>query len=123
MFDSNQFLERRVHPRVSLLTPVRYLVIEDQKSNEMAFDPNKSEQTSQTMDISLGGVYLLADHSLKVGSILRLDITLPEISYLISVYAEVVWSNDTGGGLHFEVVLQDDLNVLKKYLPQKSHEK
>ncbi len=112
------FLEKRVHPRVSVKIPVKYRVIEDQKEIETVFERKKREQTSQTMDVSLGGLYLVADQVLNVGSILRLDITLPEISHVISAFAEVVWSNETGGGLHFLAMKEEDVDSLKNYLNQ-----
>jgi c-di-GMP-binding flagellar brake protein YcgR len=118
MPDANMFLEKRVHPRVSVKIPVKYRVIEDQKEIETVFERKKREQTSQTMDVSLGGLYLVADQVLNVGSILRLDITLPEISHVISAFAEVVWSNETGGGLHFLAMKEEDVDSLKNYLNQ-----
>lgn len=118
MPEANMFLEKRVHPRVSVKIPVKYRVIEDQKEIETVFERKKREQTSQTMDVSLGGLYLVADQVLNVGSILRLDITLPEISHVISAFAEVVWSNETGGGLHFLAMKEEDVDSLKNYLNQ-----
>jgi len=112
------FLEKRVHPRVSVKIPVKYRVIEDQKEIETVFERKKREQSSQTMDVSLGGLYLVADQVLNVGSILRLDITLPQNSHLISAFAEVVWSNETGGGLHFLAMKEEDVDSLKNYLSQ-----
>jgi c-di-GMP-binding flagellar brake protein YcgR len=118
MPDANMFLEKRVHPRVSVKIPVKYRVIEDQKEIETVFERKKREQSSQTMDVSLGGLYLVADQVLNVGSILRLDITLPQNSHLISAFAEVVWSNETGGGLHFLAMKEEDVDSLKNYLSQ-----
>jgi hypothetical protein len=112
------FLEKRVHPRVAVKIPVKYRVIEDQKEIETVFERKKNEQTSQTMDVSLGGLYLVADQVLNVGSILRLDITLPEVSHPVSAFAEVAWSNETGGGLHFLAMKEEDVESLKNYLSQ-----
>lgn len=118
MPDANMFLEKRIHPRISIKIPVKYRVIEDQKEIETVFERKKREQTSQTMDVSLGGLYLVADQVLNVGSILRLDIILPEMSRAISAFAEVVWSNETGGGLHFLAMKEEDVDSLKNYLSQ-----
>ncbi len=118
MPDANMFLEKRVHPRISVKIPVKYRVIEDQKEIETVFERKKREQTSQTMDVSLGGLYLVADQVLNVGSILRLDISLPGHSVMISAFAEVVWSNETGGGLHFLAMKEEDVDSLKNYLSQ-----
>lgn len=101
--------ERRLHPRTSLRIPVKYRVIEAQ-------DRNRNEKNSHTMDISLGGIYLLSDHVLEKDSIIRMDLALPKISHLISAYAKVIWANDTGGGLHFESMKEEDEETLKNYL-------
>jgi c-di-GMP-binding flagellar brake protein YcgR len=116
MPDANMFVEKRIHPRVSVKIPVKYRVIEDQKELETVFERKKKEQTTRTMDVSLGGLYIVADQILSVGSILRLDVSLPGKSALISAFAEVVWSNETGGGLHFLAMKEDDVESLKSYL-------
>jgi len=116
MPEANMFVEKRIHPRVSIKIPVKYRVIEDQKELETVFERKKREQTTRTMDVSLGGLYIVADQVLNIGSILRLDISIPERSSLISAFAEVVWANETGGGLHFLAMKEDDAESLKNYL-------
>ena len=120
--DANMFIEKRVHPRITLKIPVKYRVIEDRAEIKTVHERKLNEQTSHTFNVSLGGLYLVSDNVIDVGSILRMDITLPEISGVISVYAEVVWSNVTGAGLHFEAIKEEDLEVLKQYLSQKTHQ-
>ncbi len=123
MPEANMFMEKRIHPRVSVKIPVKYRVIEDQKELETVFERKKKEQTTRTMDVSLGGLYIVADQILNVGSILRLDVSLPEKSALISAFAEVVWANETGGGLHFLAMKEDDVEFLKNYLTKNSDAK
>ena len=106
---------------MSLNIPIKYRIIEDQKEITSVLERNNKGQTTQTKDVSLDGLYLIADHVPEVGSVLWLDITLPNIPRIISSYAEVVWSNDTGGGLHFEVIKEEDLDILKNYLSQVHH--
>ena len=123
MPEANMFVEKRVHPRVSVKIPVKFRVIEDQKELETVFERRKKEQTTRTMDMSLGGLYIVADAVLNIGSILRLDISMPEKSTLISAFAEVVWSNETGAGLHFLAMKEDDVENLKNYLSKASGDK
>ena len=123
MPEANMFVEKRVHPRVSVKIPVKYRVIEDQKELETVFERRKKEQTTRTMDMSLGGLYIVADSVLNIGSILRLDISLPEKTSLISAFAEVVWANETGAGLHFLAMKEDDVENLKYYLGKTSGDK
>ncbi|MGH7740074.1 MAG: PilZ domain-containing protein [bacterium] len=114
--DANMFIEKRVFPRISIKIPVKYRLIEDQKELDSVFERRKREQTTSTLDVSLGGLYIVAEQILKVGSILRLDISVPNRTDLISAFAEVVWSNETGGGLHFLAMREDDVESLKAYL-------
>ena len=123
MPEANMFVEKRIHPRVSVKIPVKYRIIEDQKELETVFERKKREQTTRTMDVSLGGLYIVADQVLNIGSILRLDISIPEKSSLISAFAEVVWANETGGGLHFLAMKEDDAESLKSYLVNVSADK
>ena len=121
--DGDMFIEKRVHPRVTLKIPVKYRVIEDQTEIKTVHEHKLNEQTSHTFNMSLGGLYLVSDHILEVGCILRMDITLPEISEMFSVYAEVVWANDTGAGIRFEAIKEEDLDTLRNYLSEKTHSK
>lgn len=123
MPEANMFVEKRVHPRISVKIPIKYRLIEDQKELETVFERKKKEQTTRTMDVSLGGLYIVAEQLLNIGSILRLDISLPGSASLISAFAEVVWSNETGGGLHFLAMKEDDVESLKNYLSQVSNGK
>jgi hypothetical protein len=123
MPEANMFLEKRIHPRVPVKIPVKYRIIEDQKEIETVFERKKKEQSSRTMDVSLGGLYLVADQVLNIGSILRLDISLPGQTSMISAFAEVVWSNETGGGLHFLAMKEEDVEILKNYLNNTSSDK
>ena len=123
MPEANMFVEKRIHPRVSVKIPVKYRIIEDQKELETVFERKRNEQTTKTMDVSLGGLYIVASTVLNVGSILRLDIALPGRSSIISAFAEVVWANETGGGLHFLAMKEEDVDFLKGYLSKVSDEK
>jgi len=120
MPEANMYVEKRIHPRVSVKIPVKFRVIEEQKEIETVFERRKKEQTTQTMDVSLGGLYIVADQILNVGSILRLDISIPEKNSMVSAFAEVVWSNETGGGLHFLAMKEEDVEFLKGYLTKAS---
>jgi hypothetical protein len=111
-------INKRVHPRITLKIPVKYRLIEDQEEIKTVREGPKKGQTSQTMDVSMGGMYLVADQIPSVGSVLWLELTLPKLSRAVSAYAEVIWVNATGGGLHFEVVQEEDFEVLKDYFSQ-----
>src|SRR5579859_5456293 len=109
MPEANMFMEKRAHPRLSLKITVKYRVIEDQKEIDSVFERRKKEKNTQTVDMSLGGMYIVAEQVLNVGAILRLDMTLPDKPGTLSAFAEVVWANETGGGLHFLAMKEEDM--------------
>jgi c-di-GMP-binding flagellar brake protein YcgR len=116
MPEGSMFMERRRYPRVTVEIPVKYRLIDDQKELESVFDRKKRDTLSRSLDLSLGGIYITSEQSMKVGSILRLEISVPESPTVISAFAEVIWSNDTGGGLHFLAMKDEDTQYLKVYL-------
>lgn len=120
MADRKMFVEKRVHPRIPIRIPVKHRVIEEQKEIKTIFERKNIEKTGHTLNLSLGGLCLATDQGLNVGSMLRLEIILPEISRMISAFGEVIWSKDTGGGLHFEAMKEEDVDALKGYLSRTS---
>lgn len=72
------------------------------------------------MDLSLGGMHIFADQVLREGAILNFEISLPGLSETLSAFAEVVWANETEGGLHFLEMKEVDLGALRAYLRKAS---
>ena len=68
------------------------------------------------MDISLGGMYIQAEHALEVGSILRLYIPLGNDGQVLAPIAEVVWAHDKGGGLRFVSLREEEKERLRAFL-------
>jgi hypothetical protein len=112
------FHEKRTLPRVSLSIPVTYRVIEDPMEIEKVFNRRKFQETNMALNVSVGGLYLVGEEPFHLGSVLRLDISLPEISRTIVTFAEVVWANSAGAGLQFETMKVSDARMLKDYLSQ-----
>jgi hypothetical protein len=110
--------ERRNHSRIPLKIPVKYRLINDPKEIETLSASKRREQDTHAINVSLGGLYIVWDGEINVGSIIRLDITIPDYSVKISAFAEVVWSNKGGGGLHFEAIKEADEELLKNFLLQ-----
>jgi len=111
----NTNLEKRVHPRFSLNVPVHYQLAKNPKAPRR----KNGRKITKTLDLSLGGAYLLADQTLEEGTQLELEITLPEADHAISTTAEVVWANETGLGLRFLALKDNDFNALRAYLSQR----
>ncbi len=115
MLEAKLFVENRVYPRFLTEILIGYRVISERKEMERALLQRKKE-TALTQDISLGGLYILANHGLKVGHVLRLYISLSDGSNIIAPIAEVVWTNGKGGGLRFISLCQEEKEQLKGYL-------
>ena len=118
MPEANLFLEKRAYPRISVKIPVKYRLIEDQNEIKTILERRKSEQTAHTMDVSLGGMYLVTVHSLSVGVLLRIEFMFHGKTKPLTAMAEVVWSNETGAGLRFLTMKEQDTDELKRYLDE-----
>ncbi len=116
MPEAKMFIERRQHPRVQLAVPVKYRVIDDQKEIANLLERKKRDLQSKTVDLSEGGVYIGAPVILSVGTILRIEINLSDGGSLLSAFAEVVWANDTGAGLRYLAMKEEDAVRLKDHL-------
>jgi c-di-GMP-binding flagellar brake protein YcgR len=116
MTDSNMFIERRAHPRVSLKIPVQFHLIDGDKEIESLVDRKKTAKSGISLDMSLGGIQLSSDTTLKLGHIMRVDFSVPNHHSLISAFAEVIWSNQSGAGLHFLTMKDSDFEVLKNFI-------
>lgn len=116
MPESNMFIERRAHPRLTLGIPVKYKVINDQKKIDSVMDRKRDEKQGHTVDMSVGGIRLEIDQALNVDCILRIDMALPNHPSLISAFAEVVWCNASHAGLRFLSMKENDAQYLTAYI-------
>ncbi len=99
---------------------VGYRLILEQQEIELVLLRRKNDQNARTKDISLGGMYILADHVLKVGYLLRLYISLQEGGKILAPLAEVVWTNGKGSGLRFLSMRHEEKEQLRAYLEKVS---
>ena len=116
MPEATMFIEKRATRRVSEKIPVKYRLIDDPQGFEAFGREKKEEKTTQSRDISLGGCFIAAEQFFNIGSTLRLDFSFPSISSLISAFAEVIWANESGGGLKFIAIKEEDEKTLKNYI-------
>ena len=120
MPEGKLFVERRVYPRITVNIPAEYRLIEDPKELETVFEMRKKVVNTKTLDVSLGGMHILSETPLSTGAILRMEITLPDRAGPLTAFAEVVWSNEAGGGLRFLAMKEDDSESLKAYIKKAS---
>lgn len=112
--------EKRVHPRISVKIPLVFRVIDDQEEIKSLQDRKKKEKHHPTLNVSLGGMFIAAGQPLKDGNILSLEILIPGSAKKIKATAEVVWSNDMGGGIQFLTIGEEDMKAFKIYLSRVS---
>jgi hypothetical protein len=116
MPEASLFAEKRVFPRFAIKIPIKYRVIEDQTEIKSILERGKKDQRAETADVSLSGLYVVAEQALIVKSLLRVDMSLNGDGSSITAFAEVVWANETGGGLRFLTMKDEDSEKLKPYL-------
>jgi len=116
----HKFEEKRTHPRVQMKVPVKYRFVGHQVAIQSIYEIRKNDQKTETKDLSLGGMRLLPDLLLDVGSLLRMEINLPEASNLLSAFAEVIWANEGGCGIKFLTMKDNDSKALSDYLARVS---
>ena len=120
MPEGKLFVEKRAHPRFAVTLGIKYRLIEDRNEIQKILDRRNQKLDSKTLDLSLGGMYLVSREKLNLQSILNVEMTLPGDTAPFSVFAEVVWNNETGAGLHFITIREPDLERLKAYLDSRA---
>ena len=120
MTGANMFQEKRIYPRFPAEFQVKYRLIEEGVPAESIADLHKREINTQTQDISLGGMFIVANQRLDIGGILTFRCIFPRNLGSFSAFGEVVWVNGQGGGVHFLALKESDMNSLKAVLEKYS---
>lgn len=110
------FGEKRAHERVPLRLPIRYRVLDEQVTARNVSEFAKSENLTQTLDTSLGGLCVSQDGQLKAGNLLNVKLTLPGHNEVITAFADVVWVKEFLAGLKFLAVKKQDLDLLTQQI-------
>ncbi len=116
MPEANLFLDKRLHSRVLVKIPVTFRLMDDHKEITIVREMGTRVKTGQTMDTSLGGMYIVAETPLKTGDILSLKISIPGRTAPTTAFAEVMWSNATGAGIRFLAMKEEDIKLLEAFL-------
>lgn len=116
MPEANMFIEKRGTPRISIKIPVKYRLEEDQVVRETIAEWQRKEKNAYTLDMSLGGMRIVVDQSLMAGEILRFDLFLLDKTNVVTIYAEVKWTDEKSAGLHFLMMKNEEMEYLKDFL-------
>jgi c-di-GMP-binding flagellar brake protein YcgR len=111
---------RRDNPRVSIKIPVKFLPAEDKKVLKKIEDWRESKKHGFTLDLSTGGMQLVADHPLAVGSVLEFKIYILDKVSVVTVYARVMWTNKNCNGLRFLLIKPAEMDALTSFLQKAS---
>ncbi len=120
MDEANLVVEKRANPRVPVKIPVKFHLVDEMAGIQFVIDMSKTLTDTQTLDISLNGLYIVADQKLNPGSILYLEITLPGSTNPLTAFGEVVWSKESGAGLRFVMIENEVLMALEAFLKEPS---
>lgn len=108
-------LEKRINTRLPVKLPIQYRLLDNPEHVEKF-----KGKVALAKDLSLEGMFLkiAPDKAVRTGEVVRLDITLPEISKHLFAFGEVVWVNRLGAGVHLMLMPDEDRQFLKSYLDQ-----
>jgi Tfp pilus assembly protein PilZ len=116
MPDAKLFLDRRKHPRVQTSVPIRYRVIDDQKEIQSLMERRRRDQTSTSVDLSEGGAYIATPEPVGAGCLIRLEVKVPGVPETLSAFAEVVWANESGCGLRYLAMKDEDAEKMRDFI-------
>ena len=113
MKSKKSYLDKRSQARSAVKLPIQYRVMNSDESPEEV-----RGKVALAKDLSLEGVSLkiIPDKAVKIGEIIRLDITLPEVSRHIFAYGEVIWVKRSEAGIHIMLVPEEGRKFLEAYL-------
>ncbi|HVZ81415.1 MAG TPA: PilZ domain-containing protein [bacterium] len=110
------YKERRISPRTKVEIPIQFGLLEDPQAVQAIRDQHKKARGEKAIDLSLGGLQVLAAQPLRSGDMLEMEISLPGLPMALPATAEVVWADGNTGGLHFLRMDGEDVRVLKAFL-------
>jgi len=108
--------EKREHTRHPVKIPVTFRKMDESSKARTLQDLPGHVKSAQTLDSSLGGMFVVCDEPLKVGDLLSLKIKGPEAATPFSAFAEVAWVGPSGAGLQFLSVKKEDEARLESFL-------
>jgi len=89
----NEYTANRTHPR----RPLEKLLTLERWNPDSELKVNETFQ-AHGIDISSGGLGLMASQALQVGEVVRLEISINGNGVTLPVYSEVVWSRVSNDG-------------------------
>lgn len=110
------FLEKRAEPRIPIRIPVKFMVLNDPNEINGVIEIERQNRSAFIMDLSMKGMSIVSQQTLIERKILCIDLSLNNYETFIRVFAQVVWTDETGGGLKFLSLKEEDTQFLRDYL-------
>jgi len=78
---------------------------------------DRKEEIWFTQDISEGGLFLKTENPPFVGTIMKLEISLPDVPKLVLLKGDVIWRHDGKGcGIRFLRITKEQRKVLRTFI-------
>lgn len=116
--------DKRKHPRIKVQVPVEYKVVNQSEVTQL-LDQRKLIKTGGSKDVSAEGLFLVSEHVLTKGDIIRLDVHLPGEPKAVRAFSEVVWCSDAGlpagqhgSGISFMALRDEDQERMQRFIAE-----
>jgi PilZ domain len=116
--------DKRKHPRVKLQIPVKFKLVNESEVVAL-LEQKKMIKTGDSKDVSADGLFLVSEHLLVPGDIVRLDVVLPHEAKPIRAFSEVVWCSDAGlpegkhgSGIYFMALREEDKDRMHRFITE-----
>jgi len=108
--------EKREHPRHPVKIPVTFRRMDDNAQPRSLKDLPQQIKSAQTLDSSVGGMFVVCEEPLQKGDLVSLKLGLPTGGPPFTAFAEVAWMGPSGAGLKFLAVKEQDVQRLEDFL-------
>jgi Tfp pilus assembly protein PilZ len=116
--------DKRKHPRLKVQVPVEFKVVNQSEVTHL-LDQKKLIKSGDSKDVSAEGLFLVSEHPLVKGDIVRLDVHLPGEPRAVRAFSEVVWCSDAdlpdgrhGSGISFMALKDEDQERMRRFIAQ-----
>jgi hypothetical protein len=116
IMEGKMFLDKRAHNRILVKLPVSFKVLDEKRKDKSLRNRGDFHRDAESWDTSLGGMYLVSEEPLRSGEHLSLKISIPHKDGGLTVLADVVWADDSGAGLRFIGMKDEEIRSLEDHL-------
>jgi Tfp pilus assembly protein PilZ len=123
MENASLSFDKRKHPRIQVIIPVQYKVINQTDEAVTALEQKKVQMVGRSKDFSAQGLFLVSDRVLEKGDILKVEVVLPNEHKPMRTFSEVVWLSDEGlpegkhgAGICFMALRDEDADKIGRFV-------